>query len=463
MRMENLIAWVNDYLWGPPMIILLLGCHLLLTWKTKFIQRHIPQAIKLLLAKEDQDQGSISPFAALATALASTIGTGNIIGVGTAVALGGPGSILWMWLTGFFGIATKYGESLLAVRYRVRRQDGSYAGGAMYILEYALNYRRLGILFAILTVLCSFGIGCSVQSNAIASLLALNFSIPSWISGLVIAALTFIVVVGGVKSISKTCEYLVPFMSLFYVLGCLYILITYHDYFIPAVSLIITSAFNIKAAAGGALGFTILQACRYGMARGLFSNEAGMGSSPIVSAVAQSKNPVRQALIASTGPFFDTVVVCLMTGLVLVCSMLANGIGFQTTTDGNALCLMAFSCIPYVGKAILIFGIFTFAYSTILGWCYYGESALTYLFKARSVRWYRLFWCVVVFFGAINSVQLVFDIADTLNALMAIPNILALLLLMKVVVIETNRYIDDLDAKDTRETPVIEHAVFEKK
>lgn len=460
--MEAFISWINGYLWGPPMIILLFGCHLLLTWKTKFIQRKIPQGIKLMLSKDEGEEGSISPFGALATALASTIGTGNIIGVGSAVACGGPGSILWMWLIGFFGIATKYGESLLALRYRVKQEDGSYVGGAMYVLQHGLHWKKLGIIFAWLTVFCSFGIGCAVQSNAIASLFTLNFNINPWITGLVISFLTFIVIVGGVKSISKTCEYLVPFMSLFYVLGCFYILIQYRAYFIPAIEVIVSAAFNIKAAAGGALGFTVLQACRYGMARGLFSNEAGMGSSPIVSAAAQSKNPVRQALIASTGPFFDTVIVCLMTGLVLVCSMLANNIGFQATTDGNALCLMAFSCIPYVGKFILIIGIFTFAYSTILGWCYYGESALKYLFGQKPVKLYRIAWCIVVFFGAINSVQLVFDISDTLNALMAIPNIIALLCLVKTVVSETDMFINDIDAKDERETPLVTKAIYEK-
>lgn len=460
--MEVFISWINGYLWGPPMIILLFGCHLFLTWKTKFIQRKIPMAIKLMLSKDDQEAGSISPFGALATALASTIGTGNIIGVGTAVACGGPGSILWMWLIGFFGIATKYGESLLALRYRVKKADGTYAGGAMYILQNGLNYKKMGILFAWLTVFCSFGIGCAVQSNAIASLFTLNFNIEPWISGLIIAFLTFIVIVGGVKSISKTCEYLVPFMSLFYVLGCFYILVQYRAFFIPAVEVIISAAFNTKAATGGALGFTILQACRYGMARGLFSNEAGMGSSPIVSAAAQSRNSVRQALIASTGPFFDTVIVCLMTGLVLVCSMLANNIGFQSTTDGNALCLMAFSSIPYVGKVILIIGIFTFAYSTILGWCYYGESALSYLFGNKPIKYYRIAWCVVAFLGAVNGVQLVFDISDTLNALMAIPNIIALLLLSRVIVLETDLFINDIEAKDQREVPVVTKAIYEK-
>lgn len=461
--MDAFISWINGYLWGPPMIVILFGCHLFLTYKTKFIQRKIPTAIKLMFSKDGEHSGSISPFAALATALASTIGTGNIIGVGTAVALGGPGSILWMWLTGFFGIATKYGESLLAMKYRVKREDGAFAGGAMYILERGLNYKRLGIIFAWLCVFCSFGIGCAVQSNAIASLFTLNFEIPAYVTGFVLAVLTFIVIVGGVKSISKTCEYLVPFMSLFYMLGCVYILVQYRVYLIPALELIIQSAFNFKSMAGGAVGFTVLQACRYGMARGLFSNEAGMGSSPIVSATAQSINPVRQALIASTGPFFDTVIVCLMTGLVLVSSMLANNIGFNTIQDGNALCLLAFSAIPVVGKLILIVGIFTFAYSTILGWCYYGESALDYLFGKKPIKFYRIVWCIVVFLGAINSVQLVFDISDTLNALMAIPNILALFLLSKVIVKETNCYINDLDKVEEETVPTVTDAIYTKK
>ena len=460
--MEAFVSVLNNYLWGVPMIVLLMGTHLYMTYKTGFIQKKLVTSIKLLLRKED-GEGGISPFASLATALASTIGTGNIIGVGTAVALGGPGSIFWMWVTGFLGMATKYGESLLAVKYRVKRDDGSFSGGAMYILEHGLHMKKMGILFAWLCVICSFGIGCSVQSNAIASLFHLNFNVPTWVSGVILALLTFIVVYGGVKSISKTCEYLVPVMSLLYVLGCCYILVHYHAFIIPAIQLILTSAFDVKAVAGGGIGFSVYSACRYGIARGLFSNESGMGSSPIVSAAAKSKNPVSQALIASTNPFFDTVIVCLMTGLVLISTMLATGIPFNAMTDGNKLCLAAFSTIPYIGKPILVFGIFTFAYSTILGWCYYGERSLDYLFGNKVLPLYRIIWCIVVFLGAINSISLVFDLADTFNALMALPNILALLLLAKVVEQETAVYINHLEKVDQTEIPLQEKPIYAKK
>lgn len=459
---ESMVGGLNNILWGIPMIVLLMGTHIYMTYKSGFIQRKVFTSIKLMFKKDD-GAGGISPFASLATALASTIGTGNIIGVATAVALGGPGSIFWMWITGFLGMATKYAESLLAVKYRVKDKGGVYSGGAMYILENGLHMKGLAIVFAWLCVICSFGIGCSVQSNAIASLLSLNFNIPTWISGLVIAFLTFIVIYGGVKTISKTCEYLVPIMSFLYVLGCAYILVTNYHYILPAIQLILASAFDLKAIVGGGVGFSIYTACRYGIARGLFSNESGMGSSPIVSAAAKSKNPVSQALIASTNPFFDTVIVCLMTGLVLISTMLSNGMPFNVISDGNELCLLAFSAIPYIGKPILIVGIFTFAYSTILGWCYYGERGLDYLFGKKPLPLYRIIWCVVVFFGAVNSVGLVFDLADTFNALMAIPNIFALLLLAKVVSKETAVYIHDLDKEDQDEVPLQKEPIYAKK
>lgn len=457
--MASFVKGLNGILWGVPMIMLLMGTHLYMTYKTGFIQKKVLTGIRLLMKKENGN-GQISPFASLATALASTIGTGNIIGVGTAVCLGGPGAVFWMWITGVLGMATKYAESLLAVKYRVKRDDGSYSGGAMYILQNGLHQKWAGILFAWLTVICSFGIGCSVQSNAIASLLHLNFQVPLWLTGIVLAILTFVVVYGGVKTISRTCEYLVPVMSCLYVAGCIYILCHYRAFVLPALSLILQSAFNAKAAIGGGIGYSVYAACRYGIARGLFSNESGMGSSPIVSAAAKAKNPVSQALIASTNPFFDTVIVCLMTGLVLVSTMLATGIPFGSISDGNQLCLTAFSTIPVIGKPILIFGIFTFAYSTILGWCYYGERALDYLFGRFVLPFYRIVWCLIVFFGAINSVNLVFDLADTFNALMAIPNLIALLLLAKVVDQETNKYLSHLEMVDETPVPLQDQPIY---
>ncbi|MCI5481638.1 MAG: amino acid carrier protein, partial [Lachnospiraceae bacterium] len=341
--LQNFITFINGYLWGPPMIILLFGTHLFMTFRTGFIQKKTLRAIKLSVTKDPDASGDISQFGALTTALASTIGTGNIIGVGTAVALGGPGAVLWCWLTGVFGIATKYAESLIAVKYRVKTEDGRMLGGAMYALERGLNMKWLGAAFAFLAALTSFGIGSGVQVNAIAKVVKTNLGIDPWIVGIVVALLTCLVVFGGIKAIASVCEKLVPFMAVFYVVGCIIILGYNYDYILPAIQTICSLAFTPGAAAGGLVGAGIMTAARYGIARGLFSNESGMGSAPIVAAAAQTRNPVRQALVSSTGTFWDTVVVCLMTGLVLVSSILKNpAIDVSSITDGGDLTTLAF-------------------------------------------------------------------------------------------------------------------------
>lgn len=453
---NDVVSAINNVVWGWPMIILLLGTHLYMTFRTGFIQKYILKAIRLSVTKDPDAEGEVSQFQALATALASTIGTGNIIGVGTAIALGGPGAVLWCWLTGVFGIATKYAESLIAVKYRVKTEDGRMQGGAMYALERGLNMKWLGLIFAFLAAFASFGIGCATQVNAIATVCKENLNIPPYIVGIAVAFLTALVIFGGIKSIARVCERLVPFMAFFYVLGCLYILVLNYDFIIPAVATICRLAFTPGAAAGGLVGGGLMMAIRYGVARGLFSNESGMGSAPIAAAAAQTRNPVRQALVSSTGTFWDTVVVCLMTGLVLVSTIMKNpAINADAISDGGVLTSLAFQQIPFVGPVILVVGIISFAYSTVLGWAYYGERCVEYFAGKKALISYRLLYVIVALIAPIVALDLVWLIADTLNALMAIPNLIAVLLLTKVIVAETKKYVNDIDAKDTTPIPVV--------
>ena len=456
-KFSQLVTWVDGKVWGWGMILLLLGTHLFMTIRTGFIQRKtITKGIKLSVSKEPDADGEVSQFGALATALASTIGTGNIIGVGTAVAVGGPGAVLWCWLTGVFGIATKYSESLIAVKYRVKTEDGRMQGGAMYALERGLHMRWLGLIFAVFAGFASFGIGCATQVNAIATVCNENLHINKAVVGIIIGVLTAVVIFGGIKSIARVCERLVPFMALFYVLGCIVILGINYDYIIPAITTICRLAFQPGAAAGGLVGSGIMLAMRYGVARGLFSNESGMGSAPIAAAAAQTRNPVRQALVSSTGTFWDTVVVCLMTGLVLVSTIMKNpAINANEITDGGVLTSLAFDQIPIIGPLILVVGIISFAFSTILGWAYYGERCVEYFAGKKGLIPYRVLYIAVAVIAPVVALDVVWDIADILNALMAIPNLIAVLLLSPVIVKETKKYLDDLDAKDDTEIPVI--------
>ena len=456
-KFSQLVTWVDGKVWGWGMILLLLGTHLFMTVRTGFIQRKtITKGIKLSVSKEPDADGEVSQFGALATALASTIGTGNIIGVGTAVALGGPGAVLWCWLTGVFGIATKYSESLIAVKYRVKTEDGRMQGGAMYALERGLHMRWLGLIFAVFAGFASFGIGCATQVNAIATVCNENLHINKAVVGIIVGVLTAVVIFGGIKSIARVCERLVPFMALFYVLGCIVILGINYDYIIPAITTICRLAFQPGAAAGGLVGSGIMLAMRYGVARGLFSNESGMGSAPIAAAAAQTRNPVRQALVSSTGTFWDTVVVCLMTGLVLVSTIMKNpAINANEITDGGVLTSLAFDQIPIIGPLILVVGIISFAFSTILGWAYYGERCVEYFAGKNGLIPYRVLYIAVAVIAPVVALDVVWDIADILNALMAIPNLIAVLLLSPVIVKETKKYLDDLDAKDDTEIPVI--------
>jgi len=441
---EKLIGQLSDVVWGPPLLILLLGTHIFLTFRLRFIQRYLGKAIKLSVQKSPEGRGDISQFGALTTALAATIGTGNIVGVATAVAAGGPGAVLWMWLTGVFGIATKYSEALLSVKFRIKTKDGLMAGGPMYVLERGMKQKWLGVIFAIFTAVSAFGIGNMVQANSISAMVNETFRIAPWITGIVMAVLTAFVILGGIKSIAKVCEALVPFMAIFYVGGCIILLLMKFSAIPATLQLIFQSAFSGHAMIGGFAGATMKEAIRYGVARGLFSNESGLGSAPIVAAAAQTKNPVRQALVSSTGTFWDTVVVCAMTGLVLV-----NSGEWVKGLRGAALTRAAFADFHIVGPIVLTMGLLTFVFSTILGWSYYGEKAAEYLLGPKVITPYRWIWVGAVMIGSILSLPTVWSLADVTNGLMAIPNLVSLIVLNGVIVSETRRYLwnNNLDAE----------------
>ncbi len=444
---HEVIKSINGFLWGPPMLILLFGTHVFLTIRLRFIQRYTGLGIRLSFAKDADGHGDVSHFGALTTALAATIGTGNIVGVATAVALGGPGAVLWCWLTGVFGMSTKYAEAVLAVKYRVRTSDGTMLGGPMYALAHGLNARWLAVLFCLFTAIAAFGIGNTVQANSIAVMVEETFAVSPWITGTAMSVLVGIVILGGIRSIARVCEKLVPFMALFYITGCIIILFININVIPETIALIVKSAFTPQAAGGGFAGATVMMAARYGIARGLFSNESGLGSAPIVAAAAQTRNPVKQALVSATGTFWDTVVVCALTGLVLVSEIILNPSDLGGLT-GAALTKSAFAKIPVFGPVLLTVGLLTFVFSTILGWSYYGERAVEYLIGKRAIRPYRYLWVLGVMVGSVATLPLVWDLADAMNAMMAIPNLISLLLLSGVIVAETRKYLweENLDA-----------------
>ncbi len=443
--LESFLQQISDVLWGWPLIVLLVGTHIFLTFRLKFIQRYMFKAIKISFSRKREGEGDISQFGALTTALAATIGTGNIVGVATAIAAGGPGAVLWMWLTGVFGIATKYGEAVLSLKYRITNKQGLMAGGPMYVLERGMNARWLGLIFAALTAVAAFGIGNMVQANSISSLVQETFNISPWITGIIMTVLTAVVILGGIKSIAKVCEKLVPFMAVLYVFGCLLLLGMHYETIPETFKLIFKSAFAGHAIVGGFLGAGMKEAIRYGIARGLFSNESGMGSAPIVAAAAQTKNAIRQALVSSTATFWDTVVVCAMTGLVLV-----NSGEWIHGYKGAALTKAAFSDLPVVGPIVLSIGLLTFVFSTILGWSYYGEKAAEYLLGTKAIVPYRYLWVGAVMIGSVLSLPIVWTFADIANGLMAVPNLISLLVLNKVIISETKQFLwdDKLDESD---------------
>ena len=436
--LKTLFDTLGGWVWGPYMLVLLVGTGVYLTIRLMGIQfTLLPFALKQAFSPQkktegETQEGDISHFGALMTALSATIGTGNIAGVATAVVVGGPGAVFWMWITAIFGMATKYGEGVLAVKYRVQNSKGEMSGGPMYYIERGMKKKWLAMLFAGFATIASFGIGSSVQSNSVAQSIHASFGIDGWITGVVLTVFTAVVILGGIKSISKVSSVIVPFMAVFYVLGGLIIILLNLDGLMPALQLIFSDAFTGDAVAGGALGTVI----RYGVARGVFSNEAGMGSAPIAAAAARTDHPVRQALVSMTGTFLDTIVVCSITGIVLV-----MGNMYMDGETGAALTTHTFNkLLPGPGGWIVTFGLIFFAYSTILGWCYYGEKCATYLFGDKCITIYRVIYVATVMLGTVASLDLVWAAADTFNGLMAIPNLIALLALSGVIIKETKDF-----------------------
>lgn len=420
------------------MLVLLAGTHFYFTIRLGFIQKYLPRGIRLSFSKSDQKGDGVSPYAALSTALAATIGTGNIIGISTAIAIGGPGAVFWCWLTGLLGIATCYGECFLSVSWRVRSKDGHFMGGPMYVLQNGLRKKWLAVLFSFAAILASFGMGSSVQSHSICSAIQSHITISPHIIGMAAALLAGFVMLGGVRQISTICTFLVPFMSLFYLAGCFYLLYANRGFLPEAVSLILRSAVSGRAFAGGFTGTAVMLGIRTGVSRGLFTNEAGLGSIPMAAACARTSSPVTQGLISMTGPFWDTVVICAVTGLVIVSSILKNPQAYIKIPI-DSLCLTAFSQLPFGGTEILSLSLILFAFATILGWCYYGECAVRFLAGQRAVKIYQVLYLLCVYLGAVISLEKVWGISDLLNACMALPNLACLWLLRKNIITETRR------------------------
>ncbi len=441
------IKKVNSFVWGPPMLILLVGTGVYLTIALKGLQiRKLLYSLYLALIKRKEDspaEGDISHFEALMTALSATVGTGNIVGVATAIMYGGPGALFWMWITGLFGMATKYSEALLAVKFRKVNERGEMVGGPMYYLTYGARQKWLGILFAIFASVAAFGIGCMVQSNSIASAISDNFHISRFWVGVVLFIAVALVILGGIKQIGKVTSFLVPFMILFYVIAAIAVIIINIKEVPHVLEMVIKYAFSPMAAVGGVTGFLIKDAIRYGVARGVFSNESGLGSSPIAAAAAQTKKPVTQALVSMTQTFIDTIVVCSMTGIVILLSGIWNSGKFE----GAKLTSEAFNSglgSNLLGALVVTIGLTLFAYSTILGWSYYGEKSIEFLFGNKVVYPYRFLFCVFAFLGTILKIEFVWQLADTMNGLMAVPNLVGLLVLSPIIIKESREYFGKL-------------------
>lgn len=419
---------INQLLWGVPMILLLLGTHLYFTFHLKFPQKNIGTAIRLSVAKEDPTGAGLSGFAALATTLAATLGTGNIIGVSTAIALGGPGALFWCWITGILGMATSYGESYLSMLFRKKNKEGQYRGGPMYVLEFGLHKKGLAVFYALATIAASFGVGCTTQANAMAEAASSLFHISPYIAGVAAAIVTGLVLIGGMKSIGRVCSRMVPAMGFFYILSCFLILWINRSFFLSALILIFRSAFTNTALAGGIIGGTLSSSLRYGIARGLFTNEAGLGSGAIAAASADTQNPKRQSLISMTAAFWDTVIMCAVTGIVIITHLLKDP-GCAAAYSSGSLTTAAFSSLPFMGEALLNLSLIAFACATLLGWSYFGERAVEYVFGQKGIKPFQVAYLVMIFIGAIMSLDLVWELTDFINVLMAIPNLIALLLL----------------------------------
>jgi AGCS family alanine or glycine:cation symporter len=437
----SLLTGIRDFIWGPPLIILLVGTGIFLTFRLRGLQvRGLFYSLKLAFFErkgDDKEPGDISHFQALMTALAATVGTGNIAGVATAIAAGGPGALFWMWITGIFGMATKYAEAVLAIKYREKDEAGMMSGGPMYYISKGLGWKWMGTLFAIFAAIAAFGIGNMVQSNSVAESINASLGIPHWITGIILAVFTAMVILGGIKSIGKVTQVLVPFMILIYFTAALIILFLNVSALPKIFALIFKSAFTPSAAIGGFLGAAVMQTIREGVSRGIFSNESGLGSAPIAAAAARTPDPVKQALVSMTQTFIDTIIVCTMTGLVIILSGL-----WTSSVTGAELTTMSFSrLLPgSIGQLIVSLSLVFFAYSTILGWSYYGEKSIEYLFTEKAVKPYRIVFVIFVAVGAMLKLEIVWMLADIMNGLMALPNLIGLLGLSAVIVSETNKY-----------------------
>ena len=456
MTIESILSAIDSFIWGAPLLILLSGTGLYLTLRLGFIQiRYLPRALGYLFKKDKGGKGDVSSFAALCTALAATIGTGNIVGVATAVQAGGPGAIFWMWLVALLGMATKYAECLLAVKYRVRDKNGFMAGGPMYYIERGLGIKWLAKLFALFGVMVAFfGIGTFPQVNAITHAMQDTFNIPVLVTAVIVTLLVGLIILGGVKRIATASSVIVPFMAILYVTTSLVIILLNIEKVPDAISLIIYSAFDPQAALGGAVGFTVMKAIQSGVARGIFSNESGLGSAPIAAAAAQTREPVRQGLISMTGTFLDTIIVCTMTGIVLVLTGAWNNPELAGATVTNYAFAQGLG--TSIGATIVTVGLLFFAFTTILGWCYYGERCFVYLVGIRGVKLYRLAYIVLVGLGTFLHLNLIWIIADIVNGLMAFPNLIALIGLRKVVIEETKDYFQRLKINHHDQDEIVE-------
>lgn len=450
INLEEVLKNIDGIVWGPPLLILLVGTGIYFTFKLNFIQMFkLPLAIKYLFLNDDdksdnEAKGEVSSFAALCTALSATIGTGNIVGVATAIATGGPGALFWMWVAAFFGMATKYAEGVLAIKYREVDENGEMSGGPMYYIEKGVGNKFLANMFAFFGIAVALlGIGTFGQVNSISKAALISFNIPIWFTAIIITILVTLVTLGGIKRISNVAEKIVPTMAILYILGALLVLICNFKAIPSAITLIIKSAFNPSAALGGTTGITISLAIQMGIGRGVFSNEAGLGSAPIAAAAAKTKYPVKQGLISMTGTFIDTIIICTMTGLAIVLTG-----SFNSGLKGAAMTTFAFeNGLPFaiIGKYIVNIGLIFFAFTTIIGWNYYGERCIQYLIGIKGIKFYKIIFIALVGVGPFLSLNLVFIIADIVNGLMALPNLIGLIKLRNIVISETNNFFENIN------------------
>lgn len=451
INLEEVLKNIDGIVWGPPLLILLVGTGIYFTFKLNFIQMFkLPLAIKYLFLNDDdksdnEAKGEVSSFAALCTALSATIGTGNIVGVATAIATGGPGALFWMWVAAFFGMATKYAEGVLAIKYREVDENGEMSGGPMYYIEKGVGNKFLANMFAFFGIAVALlGIGTFGQVNSISKAALISFNIPIWFTAIIITILVTLVTLGGIKRISNVAEKIVPTMAILYIIGALLVLICNFKAIPSAITLIIKSAFNPSAVLGGTTGINISLAIQMGIGRGVFSNEAGLGSAPIAAAAAKTKYPVKQGLISMTGTFIDTIIICTMTGLAIVLTG-----SFNSGLEGAAMTTFAFeNGLPFsiIGKYIVNIGLIFFAFTTIIGWNYYGERCIQYLIGIKGIKFYKIIFIALVGVGPFLSLNLVFIIADIVNGLMALPNLIGLIKLRNIVISETNNFFENINS-----------------